>query len=186
MKELLFSLFLHASLVFVYLPPLQITKKAEPPKIEAQKESSRVSVKLISRPKVKISPQKKKKKINKPKQIAQQPKQVQKVAKKKIEAVDGKKVLNEYVLELRKHIESKKHYPRKARRLKQHGLVTIAFKIAKDGSFTDIRITTPSRYNTLNSAAFDLINKISKFKPLPNEMGDVVQLDIPLRYVLNF
>lgn len=104
------------------------------------------------------------------------------VARNKQEEKLGKEELEAYVMELRHFIEKQKFYPRKAARLKQTGEVEIDVEIDQFGHFVSVDIKKASRFSSLNSAAIKLLKEISKFKPLPQKMGEKITLSIPLKY----
>jgi protein TonB len=81
-------------------------------------------------------------------------------------------------------IESRKYYPRRARKMHQTGKVEVAFTIGRNGTITDLRVSDPCRYRSLNKAALKTLKKIGRFKPLPDVFGDRLVLRIPIRYEL--
>ncbi len=104
------------------------------------------------------------------------------IAQQKKEERLGKEELEAYIMELRHFIEKKKFYPRKAARLKQTGEVEIDIEIDQLGHFVSVDIKRASRFSSLNRAALRLAKEISKFKPLPQKMGDKITLSVPLKY----
>lgn len=75
-----------------------------------------------------------------------------------------------YLDSLKVEIEKLKEYPFGASLRKQTGTVGVSIVILKDGSITDIRLKSPSRYPFLNKAAIKLLSKIKKFRPIPYEL----------------
>ncbi len=191
MKSLFLSLTIHALVLFGTMPNL-FKDKPQAPKVHASEQVLHVSIRLneqdVETIKEKIQKVRKAKRIKKmvKKKTTPKPKKVvtNKVKKAPVNKVDGEKVLNSYITELRSFIESKKYYPKRALRMKQAGAVEICLDIDENGNFHDIHIKNGSRYSTLNKAALELIKEISKFKPLPRDLGQKVTLNIPLRYAL--
>jgi TonB family protein len=106
-------------------------------------------------------------------------------SREKSSKVIGEELLHKYVTEIRSFVERKQYYPKKARRMRQSGAVEICLDIDHNGQFLDVHIKKASAYSALNNAALSLIQEISKFKPLPKEMGNKITLSIPLTYALN-
>lgn len=87
--------------------------------------------------------------------------------------------------ELRAKIDQNKSYPSMSKRLGQQGEVVVAFTVLKDGSITNLRVDSASRFDLLNKSAEEAVKKVKKFKPIPKELG-LAQMDlrIPIRYSL--
>jgi TonB family protein len=105
-------------------------------------------------------------------------------ARKKVSKIEGDKKLDQYFTELRKLVEQRKFYPKKALRMRQSGSVEICLEIDKNGNFHGIHIKTPSPFGSLNKAALSLVEEISRFKPLPKSLGKKITFNIPLKYAL--
>lgn len=140
-----------------------------------------------------IKPTPKKKKINKLAKKIPLPTKAKKSVESKINSKptapnEGKikkqlLEIEKYALELRSFIESKKFYPRLAKRLKQAGDVKVKLTVNNDGKFHNISIAKSSPYPILNEAAIKLINQLQKFKPLPLNV-DSQNFSIPIKYKL--
>jgi TonB family protein len=52
---------------------------------------------------------------------------------------------------------------------KQQGHVTVAFRIARDGSVSGLSLQTASSVQTFNDAAYEAVATSSPFMPLPPE-----------------
>ncbi len=96
------------------------------------------------------------------------------------------KIKADYLKEVREEIERSKYYPRSARKLRQTGIVEVEFVILKDGSIEKITVVSPCRHRRLNRAAVKTVEKIGRFKPLPDafKRSDLV-LKVPISYTLN-
>lgn len=91
----------------------------------------------------------------------------------------------EYMAALRKAIEAKKHYPKRARRLKREGNVIIDFTIHRDGKINQIQVQNSSGTKMLDKAAVDAIKRLGQFKPIPDKIPrDSWALEIPITYAL--
>ena len=191
MKFFFLSLFIHASLFLVISVQNEHLSKDITPKVDSNDQVMHISIKLnqedIEVWKTalnKIERSKAVPKIKKPKlsnkNIKNNTETIKKVAK-----VEGTKKLEAYFLELRNFIENKKYYPKKAIRMRQSGVVEVCLEIDSHGHFHAIKIKKPSEFQSLNNAALGLINRISRFKPLPKSLGEKITLNIPLKYALN-
>ncbi|MCR9203350.1 MAG: energy transducer TonB [Halobacteriovoraceae bacterium] len=189
MKSLLLSLSIHLMILFALNPDWISLKETIQPKITGSEQVFHVSIQLNEKEIQTLQKTLKKvstKKLNKTKKKIVK-KQVQKkavISREKVTKVDGQEVLNKYFAELRKFIEKKKYYPKRAIRMRQAGSVEICLEIDEHGHFHAIKIKNPSQFKTLNKAALALVKEISRFKPLPKEMGEKVTLNIPLKYAL--
>lgn len=89
-----------------------------------------------------------------------------------------------YKAELRAMIDKNKSYPVMSKRLGQTGTVVVAFTLLEDGNIIDVRIDTPSRYERLNVSALEAVKKVSKFRPLPKEIGESrLDIKVPLKFL---
>ncbi|MCF8058481.1 MAG: energy transducer TonB [Bacteriovoracaceae bacterium] len=194
MKFFFISLFIHFGLLF--FSDISVLKKdySFRPRVESSSEVIHVTIKLneseVRELEKKIDIIKKEKIVNKvtstiKKKFQQQPIKKSTVVQEGVSKVKGDELLNKYFLELRKHIEAKKYYPKMALMLKQAGSVEICLEIDQNGNFHGIHIKRPSPFSSLNKAALSLVEEISKFKPLPLTMGKKVTLNIPLKYDLS-
>ena len=91
----------------------------------------------------------------------------------------------EYMAALRSAIEEKKHYPKRARRLKREGDVIIDFVINRNGQINNVRIRHSSGTQLLDKAALDAIKRLGQFKPIPAEIPrNNWALELPIKYAL--
>lgn len=90
-----------------------------------------------------------------------------------------------YKYELRLFLQSRQVYPQVALRLRQKGVVTLRFTLNADGSFADVRMDMPSRFEILNNAALELVKQAPRFKPLPEDLKvSNVQFSYQFEYTL--
>jgi len=93
-------------------------------------------------------------------------------------------ILSLYKAELRALIDKNKSYPALSKRLGQTGTVVVAFTLLKDGHIIDVRLDKPSRYERLNFSALDAVKKVERFKPIPNEIGELkMDIKVPVKFV---
>ena len=89
-----------------------------------------------------------------------------------------------YKAELRALIDKNKSYPPLSKRLGQTGIVVVAFTLLKDGHIIDVRLLKPSRYERLNFSALEAVKKVVKFKPIPQEIGELkMDIKVPVKFV---
>lgn len=189
MKSFLLSLSIHLIALFALNPDWINLKEVEKPKVTASEQVFHVSIQLneeeIQTLQKTLKTVKKNSPLKKPlKKISKKENLKKTIVREKVSKVDGQKVLDKYFVELRKFIENKKYYPKRAIRMRQAGSVEICLEIDEHGNFHDIKIKNPSKFKTLNKAALALVKEISRFKPLPKEMGEKITLNIPLKYAL--
>jgi protein TonB len=175
-----------------------ILKKPEVKKVEQKKEVKKVvKQKVLKKVAKKAEKKVLKKEIKKKETIEKvvekttpktQPQVTKKIVKpKKVEKMVSIEELNviknKYLNKLRNLIEDKKIYPNSAKRLKQQGRVIVSFLITKEGNFKNISLKDSSKYKKLNKAALELLNNISKFEPIPDELGkNKWVIEIPINY----
>ncbi|MGJ0576608.1 TonB family protein [Xenorhabdus bovienii] len=90
----------------------------------------------------------------------------------------GNSALDNYPSRLKQEVESHKRYPRKAKRMKQQGTVTIGFTLLNDGSFTAARVINSSGNSVLDDAALDAIARANSVGPKPADLAPYVTLEI--------
>ncbi len=99
-----------------------------------------------------------------------------------LKSSEGKQMLASYAEQLKLYLEQNKVYPRIALRMKHSGTVKIKLEIKTDGEFGEIKVVSPSPFNTLNTAAVDLLKGLGRFKPLPSEFKMKEEFIIPIAY----
>ncbi|PHM50477.1 energy transducer TonB family protein [Xenorhabdus miraniensis] len=90
----------------------------------------------------------------------------------------GNSVVDNYHARLRQEIERYKDYPRKAKRMKQEGAVTINFTLLDDGTLSAASVVSSSGNSTLDNAALNAINRASSVGPRPAGMKPDVTLTL--------
>lgn len=95
----------------------------------------------------------------------------------------GNSEVDNYSARLRQEIERHKRYPRKAKRMKQQGIVTVSFTLLSDGTLTAAKVVNSSGNNILDNAALDAINNANSVGPIPAGIKPdvVLTLDFTLR-----
>ena len=175
--------------------------KPEPKKIEEIKEV--IKKPIIKKKAIKKVVKKKpvKKSIKKPKKIEKKiikkpiEKPVVKPIVKKIEKKEIKKVntVNKaqslqkykqhkqtYLTKLRAKIDRNKKYPSISRRLKEQGIVSVSFRVLKNGLFENIQVSKGSGKRRLDKAAIKALEQTNHFDSFPKEIKDEF-LDITLQ-----
>jgi protein TonB len=93
-----------------------------------------------------------------------------------------------YAEELRARIDELKLYPAIAKSRHQTGRVEVGFTLRKgDGAILNAHVVKSSEYDRLNEAALQTVTKLSKFKPVPDELSKtdwdvIVPIDFRLAY----
>lgn len=93
---------------------------------------------------------------------------------------------NKYFRQVTQAIYRKKHYPRQAYALNQEGLVLVRLRLDKKGKILELDVLEKAPYKTLTEASLETIRSISKFPPIPEELGmDEITFRIPIEYKIN-
>ncbi|WP_340617263.1 energy transducer TonB family protein [Xenorhabdus entomophaga] len=90
----------------------------------------------------------------------------------------GNSAVDNYHTRLRQEIERHKDYPRKAKRMKQEGTVTINFSLLDDGTLSAASVGRSSGNSTLDNAALNAVNRASSIGPRPAGMEPDVTLTL--------
>lgn len=163
--------------------PTPIQKKVEKPKPPKPKKE-----KIEHKKKVEKKP------IEKPveKVVEQKTEVTSQSVEKPIEALPEKQVISEseiqnieseYLSKVRYRIEKNKTYPKIAKRLNQTGKVHVTFLILKDGKIKHCKIHKKSSFESLDKAAIEIFDKISKFEPIPEELNKSAwEITVPIVY----
>lgn len=151
--------------------------KKKPKKIKKTKPKKvvkKVIKKPIKKPVVKKEPVKKIKKIEK--------KEVKKLSNiNKAQSLERYKQYKQtYLTKLRAKIDSNKKYPNISRRLKEQGIVTVSFRVLKNGFFENIKVSKSSNKRRLDKAAIKALKATNHFDAFTKEMKDEF-LDITLQ-----
>ncbi len=93
--------------------------------------------------------------------------------------------ISEWKNQLVSLLTERKSYPSDARRLHQSGLVVLNVVVSRDGRLIDSQIKQSSGFILLDREAFDLLNRVEPFSPLPAEYSESkISLFIPIRFSL--
>ncbi|TVO75823.1 energy transducer TonB [Sedimenticola selenatireducens] len=91
-----------------------------------------------------------------------------------------------YTQALAEAIERNKHYPLRARKKGQQGEVTVRFTILKDGSISQVQISSSSHFSVLDRAASKAVESLSRFRPIPDQLKrDRWDFQVPVRFAVN-
>lgn len=91
----------------------------------------------------------------------------------------------EYLARIRSRIESRKHYPHRARRQRIEGTVVVRFVIGTDGRVDNVEIVESSRHRVLNEAALSAIRNASPFPRPPDGLSaGPMTLEVPIVFDL--
>ena len=147
--------------------------KKKPKKIKKTKPK-KVVKKVIKKPIVKKQAVKKIKKIEK--------KEVKKLSNiNKAQSLERYKQYKQtYLTKLRAKIDSNKKYPSISRRLKEQGIVTVSFRVIKNGIFKNIKVSKSSNKRRLDKAAIKALETTNHFDAFTKEIKDDF-LDITLQ-----
>lgn len=81
------------------------------------------------------------------------------------------------------HINRHKRYPARAREAHQHGVVSVAFAMDREGRIVRAAIHKSAGYETLDQAAVELINLASPLPAPPAGMpGETIAFVVPVNY----
>ncbi len=80
------------------------------------------------------------------------------------------------------YIANNRYYPRKAMKLNQSGTVSVRFHVTADGEFKHVHLEKGCNHETLNKAAVTLIEKLGRFKPLPDAVARSREFVVPIEY----
>lgn len=82
------------------------------------------------------------------------------------------------------HLERFRRYPARARAARQQGTITIRFRMNKAGMVLSSTIVKKSGYYDLDQAALDTLKRAQPLPAFPADMGDEVELTIPVEFQL--
>lgn len=100
-------------------------------------------------------------------------------------AVNAAKLEDSYKAKLRSAIEAKKHYPARARRMRQQGTVTLSLTMRRDGTVDNVSVLESSGSKILDKAAMDSVRSIDGQIPFPeNIQRQQWTLTVPLKFSL--
>ena len=145
-------------------------------------------------PEIKKIKKKSKKKIEKKidvKKVVPQKKSIeQKKSKEKIEGgtlkgIEGgtsKEIINQYVTQIYKLIDSKKNYPRQSLIRREEGIVLLQIVIRNDGKLISIK-SLKAKHQRLVDSSFDAVENARPFPPFPLEiLRKKMIIEVPVIY----
>ena len=145
-------------------------------------------------PEIKKIKKKSKKKIEKKidvKKVVPQKKSIeQKKSKEKIEGgtlkgIEGgtsKEIINQYVTQIYKLIDSKKNYPRQSLIRREEGIVLLQIVIRNDGKLMSIK-SLKAKHQRLVDSSFDAVENARPFPPFPLEiLRKKMIIEVPVIY----
>lgn len=149
---------------------LKKIKKTKPKKVVKKV----IKKPIVKKPLVKKEPVKKIKKIEK--------KEVKKLSNiNKAQSLKRYKQYKQtYLTKLRAKIDRNKKYPNISRRLKEQGIVSVSFRVLKNGLFENIKVSRSSGKRRLDKAAIKALEQTNHFEAFPKEIKDDF-LDITLQ-----
>jgi protein TonB len=90
-----------------------------------------------------------------------------------------------YLAELQRAIGRYQRFPEEARRSRRTGVVAISFVILADGRLQQVAIAQSSGFSDLDRAAMEALSRLSRFKPIPPEIGrGHWAIRVPIRFDL--
>ncbi|MBO6827769.1 MAG: energy transducer TonB [Sneathiella sp.] len=91
-----------------------------------------------------------------------------------------------YISEIREWLERHKTYPKKAKRRRQQGVVTLYFSIDKMGRVLKYEIRGSSGVSSLDKATVAMLEKANPLPPFPKSMGgDYLEFTLPVSFNLS-
>ncbi|MDC9582564.1 energy transducer TonB [Xenorhabdus sp. PR6a] len=93
----------------------------------------------------------------------------------------GNSETDNYRARLRQEIERHKRYPRKAKRMKQQGTVTVNFTLSDDGTLTAARVVNSSGNDALDNAALEAVGRASSVGAKPADISPDVTLQLDFK-----
>ena len=101
---------------------------------------------------------------------------------KGIEGGISKKIINQYVTQIYKLIDSKKKYPRQSLIRKEEGSVLLQIIIKNNGKLISIK-SLKAKYQRLVDSSFDAVEDAAPFPPFPSEITkSKLIIEVPVIY----
>ena len=89
---------------------------------------------------------------------------------------------DEFLKALKRAVDAKRHYPLKARRMGQQGIVVVEFRLTKEGILRDLRLVKSSSHRTLDENALKTIQRAAAAFP---RHAKEVAIRFPFHYSLH-
>ena len=101
---------------------------------------------------------------------------------KGIEGGVSKEIINQYVTQIYKLIDSKKNYPRQSLIRKEEGVVLLQIIIRNDGELVSVK-SLKSKHQRLVDSSFDAVEDAAPFPPFPSEIKrKKMIIEVPVIY----
>ncbi len=92
----------------------------------------------------------------------------------------------QYQRSVQQKIERQKNYPRRAKRMRQQGIVKVGFSLSKNGVMSNLRIVQSSGITSLDNATLQAVKKVGRFPVFPAGINkQSISYIIPIAYQLN-
>ncbi|GGD37455.1 hypothetical protein GCM10012288_09500 [Malaciobacter pacificus] len=158
----------------------EVVKKQIKPKVKPKPKAKKVVKKTIKKEIRKQEVQKPVKKVVKEETITTPKPVISKKAINTVPKVNAKQeFLNKHLSQIRNLINENIKYPKRARKLKIQGLVTVKFKILKDGKLGEIQIIDGNKF--LRKSTIEAIKRAAN--NFPKTTTDI-EIKIPIAYKL--
>lgn len=90
-----------------------------------------------------------------------------------------------YLAELQRAIGRYQRFPDEARRRRKTGVATVAFVVTAEGRIREVRIHKTSGESSLDDAALKALQRLNRFKPIPEVIGRRSwSMRVPIRFDL--
>lgn len=94
-------------------------------------------------------------------------------------------VVTRFFDELHDALDREKEYPRLSRMRGESGTVEIGFTIKKNGQVVNAHVTKPSSYALLDAAGLEMVRRLGKFEPVPDELSESDwEVVVPITFTL--
>ena len=101
---------------------------------------------------------------------------------KGIEGGASKEIINQYVTQIYKLIDSKKNYPRQSLIRREEGVVLLQIIINNDGELVSVK-SLKSKHQRLVDSSFDAVEDAAPFPPFPSEIKrKKMIIEVPVIY----
>lgn len=98
---------------------------------------------------------------------------------------EEKKYVDDYSKRLRDEINKNKNYPTISKKLKEEGEVIIAFRVEKNGTFKDIKISKSSFKKRLDEAGLNAVIDTKEFEPFDDKIThEYLDFTLPILFTL--
>lgn len=99
-------------------------------------------------------------------------------------AAERHSALDKYLRAVRSGVRLHKRYPYRARRFGMEGTVRLRFRIGAQGDVSRVSIVSPALSPLLTQEATRAVGAAGPFAPLPPELGDYIEVEVPIVFRL--